>query len=89
MGRSLGAAVLGVDALGFLKLVFEDDDPACRLDRGAAVDEFTRTGRDTQLIARVAAVSTLGAQWRDQPCFAEDRRKPGVVPSISAARPIV
>lgn len=44
-GRSAGAPVFGVDALGVFELVFEDDDPACGLDRGALVDELTRAGR--------------------------------------------
>jgi hypothetical protein len=71
LGRSVGAAGLRVDALGFFKLVFEDDDPACGLDRGALVDELTRTGRDAQLVAGVTAVTALGAQWCDQSRFAD------------------
>ncbi|KOU61873.1 hypothetical protein ADK90_33535 [Streptomyces sp. XY413] len=39
--RRLGClAVFGVEALGFLKLVLEDDDAAGGLDGGALVDEF-------------------------------------------------
>jgi len=62
-------------------VVFEDDDPApapaCGFDRGALVDEFTRAGRDAQLVAALAAVSALGAQWCDQSCFARGAEKAG------------
>ncbi|OKI41284.1 hypothetical protein A6A29_38115 [Streptomyces sp. TSRI0281] len=51
--------VFGVDALGFFKLVFEDDDAAGRLDGGALVDEFAGAGGDAQLIAGAAALSLL------------------------------
>jgi hypothetical protein len=84
-----GAAVFGVDALGFFELVFEDDDAAGGLDRGALVDEFPRAGGDAQLVAGVAAVAAFGAQRGDQAGSPMARRKAGVVPSISAARPMV
>ena len=88
-GAEFTAAQFGVDALGFFELVFEDDDAAGGLDGGALVDEFAGAGGDAQLVAGVAAVAALGAQRGDQAGFAEARRKPGVVPSISAARPMV
>lgn len=44
--------MLGVDALGFLDLVFEDADPAGGLDGGAVVDELTGAGGDAQLPTR-------------------------------------
>ena len=51
----------GVDGVGLSELIFKDDDAARRVERGAAVDEFTNPRRDPQLIAGVAAVSALGA----------------------------
>src|SRR5690242_21453215 len=66
-----GAAVFGVDALGFFELVFEDDDAAGGLDRGALVDEFPGAGGDAQLVAGVAAVAAFGAQRGDQARFAD------------------
>ena len=66
-----GAAVFGVEALGFLELVFEDDDAAGGLDGGAVVDEFPGAGGDAQLVAGVAAVAALGPQGGDQPGFAD------------------
>jgi len=89
LGCGLGLAVFGVDALGFLELVLEDDDAAGGVDGSALVDEFAGAGGDTQLVAGVAAVAALGAQRSDQGASPMARRKPGVVPSISAARPIV
>jgi hypothetical protein len=35
-----------VDLLGFGELVFEDDDAAGGVDRGACVDEFADAGGD-------------------------------------------
>jgi hypothetical protein len=55
------AVELGIDGVGISELVFEDDDAACRIERGAMVDQFTCPCRDSQLIAGVAAVSALGA----------------------------
>jgi hypothetical protein len=78
-----------VDALGFLELVFEDDDAAGGLDGGALVDEFAGAGRYAQLVAGVAAVAAFGAQGLIRRCSPRVRRKAGVVPSISAARPMV
>ena len=49
----------GVDRLGFGELIFEDDDAARGIQRGAAVDQFAGPGGDPQLIAGVATVSTL------------------------------
>src|SRR3954469_8127869 len=69
--RGCGAAVLGVDALGFFELVFEDDDAAGGLDGGAAVDEFAGAGGDPQLVAGVAAVSARGAERGDEAGFAD------------------
>ncbi|MGX1490885.1 enoyl-CoA hydratase/carnithine racemase [Streptomyces tendae] len=66
-----GAPILGVDALGFLELVLEDDDPARGLDRRALVDELARPGRDPQLVTGVPPVPALGAQRGDQPRLAE------------------
>jgi len=48
----------GVDAAGFGELVFENDDSARSLERGAGGNKLVRAGGDTQLIARVAAVPT-------------------------------
>jgi hypothetical protein len=59
--RAGGAAVFGVDPLGFLELVLEDDDAAGGLDGSALVDEFPGAGRDAQLVARVAAVTAQSA----------------------------
>lgn len=78
-----------VDALGFFELVFQDDDAAGGLDGGALVDEFAGAGRDAQLVAGVAAVTAFRAQGCDQTVLAERAEKCGVVPSISAARPMV
>lgn len=88
-GLGGGAAQFFVDALGFDELVLEDDDAAGRLDRGALVDEFTGAGGDFQLIAGVAAVAAFGAQRSDEAGFADGPQERGVVPSISAARPMV
>jgi hypothetical protein len=51
----------GVDTAGFGELIFEDDDPARRLQRGTAGDEFVGAGGDTELVAGVAAVPAIGA----------------------------
>jgi len=56
---------------GFFELVFEDDDAAGCLDRGALVDELTRSGRDAQLVTEVAAVTARAAVRGDQAGFAE------------------
>ena len=53
------AVQFGVDGLGFSELIFEDDDAARCVKGGAAVDEFASPGRDPQLVAGVATVSTL------------------------------
>ena len=84
-----GAAVFGVDALGFFELVFEDDDAAGRLDGGALVDQFPGAGGDAQLVAGVAAVASRGAQGVIRRASPMARRKLWVVPSIPAARPMV
>lgn len=55
------AVELGVDGVGFGELVFKDDDAACRIKCGTALNQFTDSCRDPQLITRVAAVSALGA----------------------------
>ncbi len=83
-----GAELL-VDALGFFELVLEGDDPAGGFHGGAGVDEFAGAGGDAQLIAGVAAVAALGAQGVIRRCSPRERRKAGVVPSMSAARPMV
>ena len=57
----LGVSKFGVDASGFGELVFEDDDPARRLQRGTAGDEFVGAGGDAELVAGVAAVPAVGA----------------------------
>ena len=64
-------AVFGVDALGFLELVFEDDDAARGLDSGPLIDKFPRAGGDAQLVAGVAAVAAFGAQRGDQAGLAD------------------
>lgn len=81
--------VFGVDALGFLELVLEDDDAAGGFDGGALVDEFPGAGGDAQLVAGVAAVAAIGAQGVMRRASPMARRKPWVVPSIAAARPMV
>src|SRR4051794_33874920 len=55
------AVKFDVDGVGFCELIFEDDDAARRVECGAAIDQFTGPGRDSQLIAGVAAVSALRA----------------------------
>src|SRR3954451_23500771 len=60
-----------IDAPRFVQLVFQDDDPAGRLDGGPGVDEFADPGCDAQLVAGVAAVSAGGAQRDDQLCGAQ------------------
>lgn len=89
VGPSCGAAVFGVDALGFFELVLKDDDAAGGLDGGALVDEFPGPGRDAQLVPGVAAVAALRTERGDQPGLAEGAEELGVVPSIAAARPMV
>ena len=84
-----GAAELFVESQGFLELVLQDDDPAGSLDRGALVDQLAGARGDTQLVARVAAVAALGAQRGDQARLAQSAQEAGVVPIISAARPMV
>lgn len=56
----------GVYCLGLSELIFQDDDAARRLQRGAVIDQFTSPRRDPQLIAGVAAVSALGALWGEE-----------------------
>src|SRR3954447_12434382 len=73
--RCVGAAVFGVEALGFFELVFEDDDAAGGLDGGAVVDEFAGAGGDPQLVAGVAAVSARGAERGDEAGFADGAEK--------------
>ncbi|WP_455710521.1 hypothetical protein [Rhodococcus globerulus] len=57
----LGVLEFGVDTAGFGELIFENDDAARRLQRGAAGDEFVGAGGDTELVAGVAAVPAVGA----------------------------
>ncbi|MBF6168724.1 hypothetical protein IU486_28880 [Streptomyces gardneri] len=56
---------LGVEFQGFGELVLQDDDPARRLQGCAGVNQRAGAGGDTQLVAGVAAVPSLGA-LRDQ-----------------------
>ena len=51
----------GVDAPGFGELIFEDDDPARRLQGGTGGDEFVGAGGDAQLVAGGAAMPAAGA----------------------------
>lgn len=55
-----------VDAARFGELVFENDNPARSLERGAGRNKLMRAGGDTQLIARVTAVSTGRALWGEE-----------------------
>src|SRR4051812_11095604 len=71
VGRFAGAAVFGVEALGFFELVLEDDDAAGGLDGGSLVDEFAGAGGDAQLVAGVAAVAARGAQRGDEAGLAD------------------
>jgi hypothetical protein len=57
----LGVSKFGVDTARFGELIFEDDDPARRLQGGAAGDEFVGASGETELVAGVAAVSAVGA----------------------------
>lgn len=84
-----GLAELFVDAQGFFELVFEDDDAAGGVDGGALVDEVAGAHGDAQLVAGVAAVAAVGAQGGDEALVAEGAQEAGVVPVISAARPMV
>ena len=79
----------GVDAQGLFELVFQDDDAACRFQGGAGVHQFPGAGGQAQLVARVAAVAAGRALGGDSFASSRLRRKPGVTPMISAARPIV
>lgn len=81
--------MFGVEALGFLELVLEDDDAARGLDGGSLIDEFPGAGGNAQLVAGVASVSALGAQRVISRCSPMARRKLWVVPGMSAARPMV
>jgi hypothetical protein len=62
---------LGVDALGFGELVFQDDDAAGGLQRVALVDQLAGAGGEAQLVAGVAAVPAGRALRLDQPGFAQ------------------
>jgi len=48
---------LGVDALGFGELVFQDDDAAGRVQCGALVDQVAGALGQAQLVAGIAAVA--------------------------------
>jgi hypothetical protein len=60
------ALVLIVLPEGFFELVFEDDDAAGRLQRGALVADFSGAGGQPKLVAGVAAVAAAGALRVDQ-----------------------
>jgi hypothetical protein len=66
-----GTTVLGVDALGFLELVLEDDGAALGLDRSPLVGELPGARGDPQLVAGVPAVSSLRAERSDQTSLTE------------------
>jgi hypothetical protein len=55
-GLRVAGGELGVDALGFGELVFQNDDVAGGVQRVALVDELTGAGGQPQLIAGVASV---------------------------------
>ena len=57
----LGVSKFGVDTARFGELIFENDDPARRLQRGTGGDEFVGASGDAQLVAGVAAVPAVGA----------------------------
>ncbi len=70
---------LGVDALGFGELVFQDDDAAGGLQRVALVDQLAGAGGQPQLVAGVAAVRvTSPAMFLTAMCVAST---PGSKPS--------
>lgn len=79
----------GVALLGFVELVFEGDDAAGRVDRGALVDQFPHPCGKAQLMTGVTAVAAGGALRLDQPVLVKAAQEPWVVPSMSAARPMV
>jgi O-methyltransferase len=68
---SAGGVKFGVALLRFVELVFEGDDAARRVDRGALVDQFPHPCGHTQLVAGVAAVSAGGTLRLDQPVLIE------------------
>jgi hypothetical protein len=88
-GASGVVARFGVEALGFFELVFPDDDAACRIQGGACVHEFPGAGGQAQLVARVAAVPAGERCGVISLASSRVRRKLGVTPMISAARPMV
>lgn len=67
----------GVDALRFGELVFQDDDAAGRLHRGALVNQVAGALGQAQLVARVAAVPAGRALRDDQPCGVQAAQERG------------
>ena len=66
-GGAAGVLELGVDALRFGELIFEDDDAAGSVQRGGVADELVGPGSEAELVAGVAAVPPAGALRCDQP----------------------
>jgi hypothetical protein len=56
----------GIESVGLGELILQDNDSARRVEASSAVNQFTGPRRDPELIARVAAVSALGALRREQ-----------------------
>ena len=64
--RAVCVLEFGVDASGLGELVFEDDDAACGIERGALVDQFAGSGGDAELVSGVAAVPALRASGGEE-----------------------
>lgn len=63
---AVGVLEFGVDASGLGELVFEDDDAARGIERGALVDQFAGPGGEPELVSGVAAVAALRASGGEQ-----------------------
>jgi len=57
---------LRIDGPGLGELIFENDDAARGIYCGTTIDQFAGSGRDSQLVTGVAAVSSLGALRDEQ-----------------------
>jgi hypothetical protein len=75
--RVLSALVALMVPESVFELVFEDDDPAGRLQGGAAVDHLPSPGGQTQLIAGVTTVPACGPERRDQFRLVESAQEVG------------
>jgi hypothetical protein len=80
---------LGVDAECFGELVFQDDDPAGCFQAGAGVDELPSPLGQAELVAGEAAMPPSERSGSISFATPRARRKAGVTPRISAARPML